>query len=349
MILHALSLFLFLMGLVSSAEIEPRDENTDAAAAGSWTSVAPIAVEPRQEHGAVRFDDDTIYIIGGIYPETDGTFPTVTTVQKYLISTNTWTAVAELPIPLNHPNSAVVNGKIYVLGGLTTVSSSPTFWNATGSCFEYDPTSNIWTTIGDLPKGRWTGSAAVGVSGTTVYLAGGLANTNLTDDEEGTISIFTSYNVATNRFAVLPDMPEPRDHAGVGLVDNRLYVLGGRAYGHNNTKNTVFSYDIESKCWTTGLAPMPTPRGGCASGVIGTQIFTIGGEGDQDTVSGVFPQNQAYDTVTNTWASYASMDIPRHGTAGVAIGNKVYIPGGGLHEGGLPTNYTSYFHLSPHH
>jgi N-acetylneuraminic acid mutarotase len=229
------------------------------------------------------------------------------------------------------------------------VSSSTTFWNATGSCFEYDPTSNVWTTIGDLPEGRWTGSAAVGVSGTTVYLAGGLANTNLTDDEEGTISIFTSYNVATKYFAVLPDMPEPRDHTGVGLVDNRLYVLGGRAYGHNNTKNTVFSYDIESKCWTTGLALMPTPRGGCASGVIGTQIFTIGGEGDQDTVSGVFPQNQAYDTAKNTWASYASMDIPRHGTAGVAIGNKVYIPGGGLHEGGLPTNYTSYFHLLSRH
>jgi len=303
-------------------------------------------VEPRQEHGAVKFGDDTIYIIGGIYPEADGTFPTVTTVQKYLISANTWEVVADLPIPLNHPNSAVVGGKIYVLGGLTTVSGSTTFWNATGACFKYDPTSDIWATIGELPEGRWTGSAAVGVHGNTVYLAGGLANTNLTDDEEGTISLFTSYNVATNHFAILPGMPEPRDHAGVGLVDNTLYVLGGRAYGHNNTKNTVFSYDLRSNSWTTGLASMPTARSGCASGVIKSQIFVIGGEGDQETVSGIFPQNQAYDTAKNTWASYTSMDIPRHGTAGVAIGNKVYIPGGGLHEGGLPTNYTSYFQLS---
>lgn len=317
----------------------------DTAAAGSWTSIAPIAVEPRQEHGAVKFDDDTIYIIGGVYLKADGTFPTVTTVQKYSVSTNAWTAVADLPIPLNHPNSAVVNGKIYVLGGLTTVKSSMSFWNATGACFEYDPIINTWATIGELPKGHWAGSAAVGVSGATVYLAGGLANTNLTNDEEGTMSVFTSYNVATKHFAVLPAMPEPRDHAGVGLVDNKLYILGGRAYGHNNTKNTVFSYDLKSNCWSTGLASMPTARGGCASGVIGTRIFTIGGEGDQNTVSGVFPQNQAYDTTTNKWASYASMDIPRHGTAGAVIGNKLYIPGGGLHEGGLPTNYSSYFQL----
>ncbi|RDW91096.1 hypothetical protein BP5796_02261 [Coleophoma crateriformis] len=347
MLTYTLFPVLLLINLGSGAIIKPSGDDTTSLA-GSWTAVAPIAIEPRQEHGAVKFDDDTLYIIGGIYPETNGTFPTVTTVQRYSIAANVWTSVADLPIPLNHPNSAVVNGKIYVLGGLTVVNSSTTFWNASGACFEYDPKSNTWTTIGELPEGRWTGSAAVGVSGSTVYLAGGLANTNLTNDEEGTVSIFTSYNVATKHFAILADMPEPRDHAGVGLVANKLYVLGGRAYGHNNTKDTVFAYDLESKSWTTGLAPMPTALGGCASGVIGTQIFTIGGEGDQDTASGVTPQNQAYNTATNTWAFYAPMDIPRHGTAGVAIGSKIYIPGGGLIEGGLPTNYTSYFHL-PYH
>lgn len=317
----------------------------DNSTSGSWTPVSSIPIAPRQEHGAIKFDEDTLYIIGGVINGPDGSNPTVTTVQKYSIGIDEWTSVADLPIPLNHPNSAVVNGKIYVLGGLT-VTESPTFWNATGYSYEYDPESDVWTEIGGLPEGRWTGSASVGVSGTTVYLAGGLANTNLTDDEEGTISVFTSYNTVTKSFAILADMPEPRDHAGVGLVNGMLYVLGGRAYGHNNTKDTVFAYDIEEDCWTTDLAPLPIPRGGYASGVIGTQIFLVGGEGDQDTASGVFPQNQAYDTATDSWESYASMDVPRHGTAGVAIGNKLYIPGGGLLEGGDgKTNYTSYFEV----
>jgi N-acetylneuraminic acid mutarotase len=241
-------------------------------------------------------------------------------------------------MPLNHPNSAVVNDKIYVLGGPTPTNDSY-LWNATGASFEYDPTANKWTKICELPEGREIGSAAVGVRGSTVYLARGQTYLSLIGGAEGTTSIFTSYNVKTKQFAVLPPMPEPRDHAGVGLVGNKLYVLGGRDYEQNNTKNTAFAYDIERNHWSTGLATMPMARAGCSSGVIGTHIFTFGGEG-------VFPQNQAYDTATNTWTSYAPMDIPRHGTAGVAVGNRVYIPGGGLLSGAGPTNYTSYFELS---
>ncbi|KAH6665726.1 kelch repeat-containing protein-like protein [Halenospora varia] len=342
MFLPTLSVLILLTHLVSSTTIKLHD---DATTTGSWTPITPIPIHPRQEHSAVALNSDTIYIIGGLYQAPDGSFPTVTTVQKYSISTNTWTLAASLPIPLNHPNCAVVHGKIYVLGGLTTIPDDPTFWNASGECFSYDPRLNVWTSIGQLPEGRWVGSAAVGVSGGTVYLAGGLAYTNLTDDQEGTLSLFTAYDITTGHFSALPDLPEPRDHAGVGLVDEKLYVLGGRAYGHDNVKSTVFSYDIKMKHWNPGLPSMPTPRGGCSSGVIGTRIFTIGGEGDKETDSGVFPQNEAYDTKTDTWKSYAPMDIPRHGTAGVAIGNRIYIPGGGLHTGGLPTNYSSYLQL----
>lgn len=346
MSLCLLAIFSLSLGLIPSAANKLHDGDTTAKA-GSWTAIAPIAAQPRQEHGAIKFDDDSFYIIGGVIPGEDGTFPTVTMVQRYSISADAWTSVADLPLPLNHPNSAVVNGKIYVLGGLTTVDSDPNFWNATGDCFEYDPESDLWTGIGTLPANRWTGSAAVGVKNTTVYLAGGLANTNLTGDEEGTIQLLTSYDVVTKQFAILPDMPEPRDHAGVGLVGNMLYVLGGRAFGHNNTKNTVFAYDLESGRWRDDFAAMPTARGGCASGVLDNEmIFAIGGEGDQNTESGVFPQNEAYDVVTNRWTSYASIDVPRHGTAGVVMGSRLFIPGGGLHEGGLPTNYSSYFQLS---
>ena len=350
MLLRAFTSLFLLTGLVSGAPLEARDVETASTASskgkGSWTSIAPIALHPRQEHGAVAFDSNTIYIIGGIYEQQpDGSFPTVTTVQKYTISTNKWSTVASLPMPLNHPNSAVVNGKIYVMGGLTT-TADPTFWQATGSCFMYDPSSNKWTTVATMPKGREIGSASVGVRGTTIYLAGGLSNTSLTPaDEEGTVGIFTSFCTQTKKFTTLPNMPAGRDHAGVGLIDNNLYVLGGRYGGHNNTKNTVYRYNINSNCWDTGLAKLPTATGGCASGVIGNQIFLFGGEGYQKTADGLFPGTQAYDVKKNSWSSYANMDVPRHGTAGAAIGNRIYIPGGGLHMGGLPTNYSSYLKL----
>jgi N-acetylneuraminic acid mutarotase len=339
MILHSLIPAFLLADLISSTAIKPHPK-------GSWAAIAPIAIEPRQEHRAVALDNDTIYILGGIYPFANLIVPTVTTVQKYSISTDTWTRVADLPLPLNHANAAVVNRKIYVLGGLTTDINNSTLWNRTGASFKYDPVPDVWRSIGALPKGRWAGSAAVGVKGSTIYMAGGILRLILSAaDEEDTVSFFTSYDVVTKQFSALPDMPDPRDHAGVGLIDDKLYVIGGRAYGHNNTKDSAYAFDIKNNCWVTGLAPMPIPRGGGASGVIGNRIFVIGGQEDQDTDTGVFPQNQAYDTATNTWETYAPMDVPRHGTEGVAIGNRIYIPGGGLMQGGLPTNYTSYFQL----
>jgi N-acetylneuraminic acid mutarotase len=336
MLLKAVS-SLFLTGLVSCAAVPA------TILPGKWTTVAPILDYQRQEHSVVTIGE-SFYVLGGVLPFDGTTYPTVNLVQEYSITTNTWKTVAPMPQALNHANAAVVDGKIYVLGGLAvTATGGPAFWNASGSCSVYDPATNAWTVLDDMPTGRAIGSAAVGVKGTNIYLAGGLLNTNLTNDDEGTTSMFTSYDVSTKKWTVLPDMPAPRDHAGRGLVGNNLYVLGGRAFGHWNVVDTVFSYNIETNHWETGLAPMPTGRGGCASATVGNMIFTFGGEGDPNTVSEVWPQDQAYDVNTNTWKNYTDMDVPRHGTAAVTVGSNIYIPGGGLTIGGDPSNITSYF------
>jgi N-acetylneuraminic acid mutarotase len=177
----------------------------------------------------------------------------------------------------------------------------------------------------------------------TIYLPGGLLSTNLTNDEEGTTAMFTSYNVATREWTVLPDLPAPRDHAGKGQFGNMLYILGGRLDGHWNVVDTVFGYNIDTNYWSTDFALMPTGRGGCASATIGYMMFTAGGEGDLNTSTHVWPQIQAYDAVRNTWTNYMDMATPAHGTAAVAYNGKVIIPGGGLKIGGDPTQLVQSF------
>jgi N-acetylneuraminic acid mutarotase len=201
----------------------------------------------------------------------------------------------------------------------------------------YNPLANKWTGLPDMPEGRAIGSAATMVVGDTIYIPGGLLNTNLTTDEEGTTAMFTSYNVATQEWAILPDLPAPRDHAGKGQLGKMLYILGGRLFGHLNVVDTVFGYNIDTNCWSTNFAPMPTGRGGCVSAIIGDLIFTAGGEGDPNTSTHVWPQMQAYDAARGTWNIYTDMATPLHGTAAVAYGGRVIIPGGGLEIGGDPT------------
>ena len=145
--------------------------------------------------------------------------------------------------------------------------------------------------------------------------------------------MFTSYNVETQKWTILPDLPAPRDHAGKGIYQDMLYILGGRAFGNKNVVDTVFGFNLTSHSWSTGYDPMPTARGGVASASIGPQIFTAGGEGDRNTSSAVFPQMQAYDASRNTWTKYADMPLPLHGTAAVAYKGEVLIPGGGTVTG----------------
>ena len=206
-----------------------------SSSAGTWSTLPNITLNgiqyPRQEHSVALLNDD-MYVLGGILPFNGITYPTVNIVQKFNFLTNTWTEVAPMPAALNHVNVAVVNGLIYYLGGLAvTATGGPAFWNASGACAVYNPPANIWTVLPDMPEGRAIGSAATLVAGDIIYLPGGLLNTNLTNDEEGTTSMFTSYNVATQEWATLPDLPAPRDHAGKGKLGNMLYILGGRLSG----------------------------------------------------------------------------------------------------------------------
>ena len=60
------------------------------------------------------------------------------------------------------------------------------------------------------------------------------------------------------------------------------------------------------------------------------KIFVMGGEG----TNRVFGQNEAYDPQTDKWEHYASMLTPRHGLGAVAIGDAIYVAGGGPVVGG---------------
>ncbi|KKY26920.1 putative kelch repeat-containing protein [Phaeomoniella chlamydospora] len=338
MLLKAISAVSLLAGVAHTAVDSPK------ALPGKWFNLPNITRDggqyPRQEHSVALVDDD-MYVLGGILPFDGTTYPTVNIVQKFNFVTNTWTEVAPMPAALNHVNVAVVNGLIYYLGGLAAVE--PTYWNASGACAVYDPSTDKWTILPDMPEGRAIGSAATMVGGETIYLPAGLLNTNLTDDNEGTTAMFTSYNVVTREWTVLPDLPAPRDHAGKGQHGNMLYILGGRLYGHWNVVDTVFGYDIHAQVWSTNFTPMPTGRGGCASASIGSETFVAGGEGDPNTTTNVWPQTQAYDPVKNTWTSYMDMAVPVHGTAGVTYNRRIVIPGGGLEIGGDPTQLVQGF------
>lgn len=307
---------------------------------GRWTNLAPIAGGVRQEHSTVRLGDK-IYIMGGILfgqsATNETTIETIDKVEAYSISQDSWTTVAPLPIAMNHANAAVVDGKIYVLGGL----AGGVVWRAFPDCYVYDPKTDHWTTLPPMPRDQARGSSAVGVRGTKIYLAAGMRSL---DGSLGglhdTVDTVTSYDSKNGAWKTLPSLPAPRDHAGAALVGHKMYVLGGRTQGQVNVRNTTYVLDVRSpEAGWTQKADMPTARGGLSAGVVGSVVYTFGGEGNPTPGSdGVFNETEAYVTVTDTWRKLAPMALPRHGTSAVSVGGGIYIPGGSIAEGAGPVD-----------
>lgn len=338
-----------ILSIITTSALYPpsaSSQSTTPLYTHGWKSLAPIVSSPRQEH-SVTAVGDTVYIIGGIEPSSSdpsGFVPTAK-FEAYDILLDRWSTLVPLPLPLNHANVASVNGKIYVLGGLnSTDPNDQTVFGAVGNSYVYDPLKNKWTELSTpMPAGTERGSAAVGVHGTKIYLAGGLSRLVATlDGRQDSVDIVSVFDTRTSKWTSLPRLPARRDHVGGAIVNNIFYVLGGRDRGNLNVRNTVFALDLRPALpryhyrWTD-RTPMPTARGGVATGIVEDKIYIFGGEGNPANGSrGVFPNNEVYDTRKNTWEELAPMPVPRHGTGAVAVKGVVYIPGGGDAIGGAP-------------
>ena len=322
--------FVLALGIAVSAspKSNPKNPNHDKG----WKPLAPIAGGPRQEHSVVALGDD-VYILGGIERNQTGGFVTTDRVEVYNTEYNNWSSVAPLPVAMNHLNVATVDGKIYVVGGLSGGLS----WRALRDAYTYDPEDDSWTNLPPMPAGTERGSSAVGVRGTDIFLAGGMRS--LTPEVGGlqdTVDTVSSFSVTTGRWTTLSSMPGARDHSGGVIIDNTFYVVGGRDRGQANVRGNVYALDLNMNQWTE-REPMPTPRGGIAVGVVKDKIYAFGGEGNPaEGSNSVFDDNEVYDVRRNRWQVLAPMDVPRHGTAAVAIGNRIYVPGGGNAAGGSP-------------
>jgi len=86
-----------------------------------------------------------VYAIGGY--NSNG-YP-VRTVTAYNVATNTWHFRHPLPVRLAATNGAgVINGKIYVSGGIT----NSTYNYPSNALYVYDPNADTWTRKHDMPS-----------------------------------------------------------------------------------------------------------------------------------------------------------------------------------------------------
>src|SRR6266480_6922215 len=112
-------------------------------------------------------------------------------------------------------------------------AAGPAAWTQVDNAWEYDPVADSWKALAPMPTKR--GSPVAAVAGDKIYVIGG-ATTSPGSKETAVhparphVSVGTveEYDPATNTWRQRSSMPTPRNHATTGVVNGKVYVIGGR-------------------------------------------------------------------------------------------------------------------------
>jgi len=229
--------------------------------------------------------------------------------QQGKATPNSWTTLASMPTAREGLGVAVVNGRIYAIGGLS--DNSPLNVNE-----EYTPSLNQWTTKSPMPTAR-TGFA-VAVYDSKIYCIGGTIGGADSNEYVGNNEV---YDPVTDTWQTAASMPTPRADLSANVVNGKIYLMGGMAYSSKSPfyveTNITEVYDPTTNTWSTA-ASMPLAVYGYASVVINDEIYVIGGSesGGATGTGGFVDSNQVYDPKSNSWG--LSANLPSDAAFGAA-------------------------------
>ncbi|XP_043113578.1 kelch-like protein 3 isoform X2 [Puntigrus tetrazona] len=137
------------------------------------------------------------------------------------------------------------------------------------------------------------------------------------------LSSVEAYNPKANEWMFVAPMNTRRSSVGVGVVDGKLYAVGGYDGASRQCLSTVEEYNPVSNKWCY-VADMSTRRSGAGVGVLGGQLYAAGGHDGPLVRKSV----EVYDPATNTWRQVCDMNMCRRNAGVCAINGFLYVIGG---------------------
>jgi N-acetylneuraminic acid mutarotase len=270
-----------------------------------------------------------VLAFAGCHENTDPGQPEdATTTQPFLaVASNHWTKKAAMPTPRNDLVAGVVNNSLgkpilYAIGGNNLAASL-------GRVEAYNIATNTWTRKASLPLPLSSSNGAQRIGG-KLYVAGGELYSP--DDELNIYPNLYVYNSTTNSWTRKADMSIPMSRGVSGVIDGKLYVLGGLCeYPCTYSTRRLLRYDPVTDAWNATLPSCPDDHIGGSSGVIDGKFYVTGGGHPDGTFTSKL---HVYDPTTNKWSIRAPMPTTRYGAAAAVLGGRLYIMGGQLRSGG---------------
>jgi large repetitive protein len=200
-------------------------------------------------------------------------------------------------------------------------------------------TATTFTGIASADNGSWTTRARSGFArqevsyaevGGKLYLAGGKS------------TVQQVYDPATNTWSMVAPLPVPAslDHIQTGVVNGKIYYIGGITSWPGTSVGDVYVYDPATDTVTTGAA-MPAGRDRGAGGVAAYngKVYVAGGVHDGTTVAWF----DVYDPAANTWTVLPDIPHRRDHFQAAVVDGRFWAIGGRVSSSSTRVGYNEAF------
>jgi N-acetylneuraminic acid mutarotase len=201
-------------------------------------------------------------------------------------------------------------------GATTTTTTTSTTGSSTSTTTATTTTtagSAGWSTKASMPTGRSYLAAAAANS--KIYAVGGMSGSTDFDEIE-------EYNPTTDTWSAKTHKAAKNHGSGIGLVNSKLYIIGGLNSNSSAFYDTVEEYDPAANTFGGAKASMPIGRAYFGATVVDQAIFALGGQ----QVSVPTAEVDAYEA--DTWNVMDPLPAQLDNFACVTVTNEIYVIGG---------------------
>lgn len=149
------------------------------------------------------------------------------------------------------------------------------------------------------------------------------------------------YDLATNSWTRMNDMPDPITHAAVARDGNNFWFVGGflGSFGSGTQPpgiDTVYIYHANTDTWSQGPS-LPVEHGAGGAAIVGRNLYFFSGADRTRT----FDRAESYvlnlDDPNAGWRRIPDLPVARNHLGGVSVNGQVYAIGGqlGLEDEGV--------------
>ncbi len=236
------------------SSIEQYSRNANPLVPPCWSNFPVNLPRALKGHCTVVYND-RMFVIGGYDEEKKDYSDIIYEIQLRLPFTTKVVAKLPSPRPMGGCGVVLVNDKILIFGGHAKEETN----RATAKVTMYDITKNEFQDLAPLPYEVC--NMATAKYEENVFLAGGLDSPSKGHEKDTVVS----YNVETQKGAMLPPMTEARSKCCAVVDGNSLVVMGGeqkkvRRKGIDiYPLSSVEAFDFKTSNWRN-LPPMTEAR-----------------------------------------------------------------------------------------